>query len=76
MRTAATTLRTALSLALATPDDWSLHIALASIADSPAYAPGDGGPSPHDDNDPEATRLSRLSDMLHHLERPGASVTP
>ncbi|VXC35208.1 sigma-70 family RNA polymerase sigma factor [Aeromicrobium sp. 9AM] len=55
-------LRMALSLALATPDDRSLLIALA-VADSPAYAPSNGGSSPHDDNDPEASRLRALVDL-------------
>jgi RNA polymerase sigma-70 factor (ECF subfamily) len=56
-------LRVALSLALATPDDRALQIAL-SVADSPAYAPSTGsGGSPSDDNDPEATRLRALVDL-------------
>jgi len=55
-------LRAALSLALATPDDRRLLIAL-SVADSPAYAPSTGSGSPSDDNDPEATRLRALVDL-------------
>ena len=55
-------LRVALSIALATPDDRTLQIALAA-ADSPAYAPSNGGPTPHDDHDPEATRLRALVDL-------------
>ena len=55
-------LRFALSLALATPDDRSLLIALAG-SDSPAYAPSGGSSSPHDDHDPEATRLRALVDL-------------
>jgi RNA polymerase sigma-70 factor (ECF subfamily) len=55
-------LRIALSLALATPDDRSLQIALA-LADSPAYAPANGPQSPRDDHDPEATRLRALVDL-------------
>jgi len=55
-------LRVALSLALATPDDRALQIAL-SVADSPAYAPSNGSGSPSDDNDPEATRLRALVDL-------------
>ncbi len=55
-------LRIALSLALATPDDRSLLIALA-VADSPAYAPSNGTSSPHDEHDPEASRLRALVDL-------------
>ncbi|WP_235833666.1 sigma-70 family RNA polymerase sigma factor [Aeromicrobium chenweiae] len=55
-------LRVALSLALAIPDDRSLAIALA-LADSPAYSPSNGGEPPHDDNDPEASRLRALVDL-------------
>lgn len=55
-------LRVALALAVASPDDRSLEIALA-LADSPAYAPSSGGPSPQDDRDPEATRLRALVDL-------------
>jgi RNA polymerase sigma-70 factor (ECF subfamily) len=55
-------LRVALSIALATPDDRSLQIALA-MADSPAYAPSNGSASPSDDHDPEATRLRALVDL-------------
>lgn len=55
-------LRNALSLALATPDDRSLQVALA-VADSPAYAPSTGGQTPQDDHDPEATRLRALVDL-------------
>ncbi len=55
-------LRVALSLALATPDDRSLLIALA-VADSPAYAPSNGTSSPHDEHDPEASRLRALVDL-------------
>jgi RNA polymerase sigma-70 factor (ECF subfamily) len=55
-------LRDVMSLALAIPDDRSLQIALA-VADSPAYAPSSGGPSPRDDLDPEATRLRALVDL-------------
>jgi RNA polymerase sigma-70 factor (ECF subfamily) len=55
-------LRTALSLALSTPDDRCLQVALA-LADSPAYAPSSGGPSPQDEHDPEATRLRALVDL-------------
>jgi RNA polymerase sigma-70 factor (ECF subfamily) len=51
-----------LSLALATPDDRSLLIALA-VADSPAYAPSNGTSSPHDEHDPEASRLRALVDL-------------
>ena len=54
--------RIALAMALCTPDDRSLQIALA-MADSPAYAPSGGGSSPHDDNDPEANRLRALVDL-------------
>ena len=63
MRTVSGGLRAALSLALATPDDRSLLIALASITDSLPYAPGDGNPSPRDEHDPEATRLRALVDL-------------
>ena len=62
MRDHVSRLRAALSLALAIPDDRSLQIALA-VADSPAYAPHDGGPTPHDEDDPEATRLRALVDL-------------
>ena len=62
MRITTDALRVALSLALATPDDRSLLIAL-SVADSPAYAPSTGSGSPSDDNDPEATRLRALVDL-------------
>lgn len=63
MRITTSGLRVALSLALATPDDRALQIAL-SVADSPAYAPSTGsGNSPSDDNDPEATRLRALVDL-------------
>jgi RNA polymerase sigma-70 factor (ECF subfamily) len=63
VRTSTSGLRVALSLALATPDDRALMIAL-SVADSPAYAPSTGsGSSPSDDNDPEATRLRALVDL-------------
>jgi RNA polymerase sigma-70 factor (ECF subfamily) len=55
-------LRVALTLALATPDDRALGIAL-SVADSPAYAPSNGGPAPRDDDDPQATRLRALVDL-------------
>jgi len=55
-------LRVALTLALTTPDDRSLQIALA-LADSPAYAPASGNQSPQDENDPEATRLRALVDL-------------
>lgn len=55
-------LRVALSLALATPDDRRLQVALA-LADSPAYAPSGGGQVPYDDNDPEASRLRALVDL-------------
>nr|WP_254450722.1 sigma-70 family RNA polymerase sigma factor [Aeromicrobium stalagmiti] len=51
-----------MSLALAIPDDRSLQVALA-LADSPAYAPSNGSPVPHDDNDPEASRLRALVDL-------------
>lgn len=62
MRTRMDALRVALSTALAIPDDRLLQIALAG-ADSPAYAPSNGGPTPHDDHDPEATRLRALVDL-------------
>jgi RNA polymerase sigma-70 factor (ECF subfamily) len=62
VRTTTNGLRAALALALATPDDRSLLVALA-IADSPAYAPSNGTPGPHDDHDPEATRLRALVDL-------------
>jgi RNA polymerase sigma-70 factor (ECF subfamily) len=62
VRSAMESLRDALSLALAIPDDRALHIAL-SVADSPAYAASNGGSSPQDDNDPEATRLRALVDL-------------
>ncbi|KAA1397175.1 sigma-70 family RNA polymerase sigma factor [Aeromicrobium ginsengisoli] len=62
MRSTTSRLRVALSLALATPDDRSLLIALA-VADSPAYAPSTGSSSPQDDQDPEATRLRALVDL-------------
>ena len=62
MRITTSGLRVALSLALATPDDRALQIAL-SVADSPAYAPSTGSGSPSDDNDPEATRLRALVDL-------------
>lgn len=55
-------LRVALTLAMATPDDRSLQIALA-LADSPAYEPTSGNQSPQDENDPEATRLRALVDL-------------
>jgi RNA polymerase sigma-70 factor (ECF subfamily) len=55
------TLRDAVLLSLATPDDRSLLVALA-VADSPAYAPASGGQAPRDDSDPEATRLRALYD--------------
>lgn len=54
--------RHVLALALTTPDDRRLQVALA-VADSPAYAPSSGGPSPHDDNDPQANRLRALVDL-------------
>jgi RNA polymerase sigma-70 factor (ECF subfamily) len=57
-----TMLRDVLSLAMTTPDDSSLLIALA-VADSPAYAPASGGHTPRDDHDPEATRLRALVDL-------------
>ncbi|MGA8987914.1 sigma-70 family RNA polymerase sigma factor [Aeromicrobium sp.] len=63
MRRATFALREALSLSLAIPDDRSLLVAL-SVASSPAYAPSTGNsPSPHDDHDPEATRLRALVDL-------------
>ena len=62
MRSTTSRLRDALSLALATPDDRSLLIALA-VADSPAYAPSTGSSSPQDEQDPEATRLRALVDL-------------
>lgn len=62
MRERSQALRIALSLAFDMPDDRSLQIALA-LADSPAYVPSNGGPTPHDDNDPEATRLRALVDL-------------
>lgn len=62
MRDSSRRLRIALSLAFAMPDDRSLQVALA-LADSPAYAPSNGGPVPHDDNDPEASRLRALVDL-------------
>ncbi|KQV74303.1 RNA polymerase subunit sigma-70 [Aeromicrobium sp. Root344] len=62
MRNTTSRLRVALSLALATPDDRSLLVALA-LADSPAYAPSTGSSSPQDDQDPEATRLRALVDL-------------
>ena len=62
MRYTTSRLRVALSLALATPDDRSLLVALA-VADSPAYAPSNGSSSPQDDHDPEATRLRALVDL-------------
>lgn len=62
MREPSQGLRIALSFALAIPDDRSLQAALA-LADSPAYVPSNGGPTPHDDNDPEATRLRALVDL-------------
>jgi RNA polymerase sigma-70 factor, ECF subfamily len=55
-------LRAALSLSVALPDDRSLLTALA-VADSPAYAPSHGTPGPHDEHDPEATRLRALVDL-------------
>jgi RNA polymerase sigma-70 factor (ECF subfamily) len=55
-------LRKSLLLALAIPDDRSLLIALQA-ADSPAYAPSSGGPTPQDDSDPEASRLRALVDL-------------
>jgi RNA polymerase sigma-70 factor (ECF subfamily) len=55
-------LRSVLLLAVALPRDRDLQIALAA-ADSPAYAPSDGGPPPRDDQDPEATRLRALVDL-------------
>jgi RNA polymerase sigma-70 factor (ECF subfamily) len=56
-------LRHALSLAVAMPGDRALAIALA-VADSPAYAPTEGGgPAPRDEHDPEATRLRALVDL-------------
>jgi RNA polymerase sigma-70 factor (ECF subfamily) len=55
-------LRVALALALATPDDRSLQIALA-LADSSAYAPSNGGSPSHDHHDPEAVRLRALVDL-------------
>lgn len=54
--------RFALTLSLTMPDDRSLQVALA-LADSPAYAPSTDGGSPHDDHDPEATRLRALVDL-------------
>lgn len=62
MRDSSRALRVALSLAFAMPDDRSLQVALA-LADSPAYAPSNGSPVPHDDNDPEASRLRALVDL-------------
>lgn len=62
MRDTSQRLRVALSLAFAMPDDRSLQIALA-VADSPAYAPSSGSHVPHDDNDPEASRLRALVDL-------------
>ncbi|WP_456695758.1 sigma-70 family RNA polymerase sigma factor [Aeromicrobium sp. P5_D10] len=62
MRESSRALRIALSLAFAMPDDRSLQVALA-LADSPAYAPSNGSPIPHDDNDPEASRLRALVDL-------------
>ena len=55
-------LRVVVTLALATPDDRCLQVALA-LADSPAYAPSTGGQSPRDEHDPEATRLRALVDL-------------
>ncbi|MET0820372.1 MAG: sigma-70 family RNA polymerase sigma factor [Aeromicrobium sp.] len=56
------TLRDALRLAMSTPDDRSLLVALA-VPDSPAYAPASGGQPPRDDSDPEAMRLRALVDL-------------
>jgi RNA polymerase sigma-70 factor (ECF subfamily) len=56
-------LRAALLLALTIPDDRSLLVALSGSDSSPAYAPSDGGRSPQDDDDPEATRLRALVDL-------------
>lgn len=63
MRSTTESLRIALSLALAIPDDRSLLIALTTPDSSPAYAPSDGGPTPQDEDDPEATRLRALVDL-------------
>lgn len=54
--------RRIISLALVTPDDRSLQVALA-LADSSAYAPSGDGSSPHDEHDPEANRLRALVDL-------------
>lgn len=62
MRDSSHGLRVALSLAFAMPHDKSLQVALA-LADSPAYAPSNGNQVPHDDNDPEASRLRALVDL-------------
>ena len=62
MRSETQALRVALSLALTTPHDRSLQIAL-DLADSPAYAPSTGSHSPQDEHDPEATRLRALVDL-------------
>ena len=56
------TLRDVLAIAMATPDDRSLLVALA-VSDSPAYAPSPDGQTPRDDGDPEATRLRALVDL-------------
>jgi len=60
VKTTTSTLRVALSLALAGMDDRSLAMALA---DSPAYAPVTGSSGPDEDFDPEATRLRALVDL-------------
>ena len=63
MRSTTESLRIALSLAHALPDDRWLQIALSSSDSSPAYAPAGGGRTPQDDDDPEATRLRALVDL-------------
>jgi RNA polymerase sigma-70 factor (ECF subfamily) len=55
-------LRVAMTLALATPDDRSLQIALA-MADPSALSPSSGGPSPEGVHDAEAVRLRALVDL-------------
>ncbi|MCW2838908.1 MAG: polymerase subunit sigma-70 [Aeromicrobium sp.] len=62
MRSGLDALRAALALAAAIPGDRPLAIALA-VADSPAYAPTNGGPAPRDEHDPEAMRLRALVDL-------------
>lgn len=64
MISSTTALRLALSLALETPDNRALGIALTTTHSPSTFSPGGNGLGPHDvDPDPEGTRLRALVDL-------------